>query len=87
MNEKDQWFRDELERQRKCHKLAKAITSISIFILGLIFGMIIISINYECQPVSKLVLINAVWGIITIGSDCLAYQIQQKIKRMEEMID
>lgn len=40
MSDKDQWFLDELERQRKCHKYVKLFSNVTLYLLGCLTGMI-----------------------------------------------
>ena len=87
MTEKDQWFLAELERQRQYLWYVKCLTITSLFLLGCLTGMLIFSWYYEPEPPWKVLIITAGWLLIVLGADSSAYQIKQRIKRLEEIVE
>lgn len=87
MTEKDKWFRDELERQRKNLKYMKWLRNVSLFLLGGLCGMIIQGLCIESKASLRLLFITMVWSVVVAVMDDRAFRIKLKIKRMEEMLD
>lgn len=87
MSDKDKWFRDELERQRKNHKYVKWLGNVSLFLLGGLCGMISEGLCIESKASLRLLIITLGWSIVVFVFDDWAFRIKLKIKRMEEMID
>lgn len=87
MSEKDQWFLDELERQRKCRRIVKWLSSVSLFLLGGLAGMISQGLCLESKASLRMLIITLGWCAVVFAFDDWAFRIKLKIKRMEEMID
>lgn len=87
MSDKDQWFLDELERQRKCQKYIKWIRNVSLYLLGILSGMISEGLCIESKASLRLLIITLGWCAVVFAFDDWAFRKKLKIRRMEEMLD